>query len=104
MRHHAQDSIDRQMQQDIRNYRHHDWHHQRVPIARPRAIHDPSEWRIERVCNSNNKLNKTRAAVRRQQRQQKSHRQQRVYHIKNVVDDLGNARSAAASLYFALSR
>ena len=64
MRQHSQDSIDGQVQQEIRDYRDDDRHHQRVPLIRARAGNDSSKRKVERIRHGDNKLNETGGAAR----------------------------------------
>ena len=64
MRQHAQDSIDRQMQQEISDYRDDDRHHQRVALIGARAGNDSSKRKVERIRHRHDKLNETRGAAR----------------------------------------
>ena len=62
MRQHAEQSIDRQMQQHVNDDGNHERQHQRVSIAGAGAGDDSSKWLVERIRHCDNELYKPGAA------------------------------------------
>ena len=90
MRQHSQQSVDREMQQDVSDYRDDDRQQQSMSIFGAGNVNYASKRSVERIRHRHNKLNEAGAAVRRHQGKQKPHSQQRVDHVEDVINDLRN--------------
>src|SRR5688572_2802357 len=88
MREHSQQAVDAEMKQHVRDYRNDNRQHQRVSAISLRTRDNSTKRRIKRIADRDHKPHKTCAASSRHQRQQKSHREQRVDYVENVINDL----------------
>ena len=59
----SQESVDSNMQDDIGDYRHHNWQQQCMSLLRAGAVNDAFERCVEGIGNGDDKLNKARGAV-----------------------------------------
>ena len=84
----SQQSIDRQVQQNIGDDRDDDRKHQRMSVLSSRTGDNSSERSVKRIRDRDDELNKPGATARRQQRQQKPQSEQRVDQKENVIDYL----------------
>ena len=88
MRRHPQKSVDRKVQQYVRDHRDYDRQQESVTLISLGTRHYPPKRSVERVRHRDDKLHEARSAARRHQSQQKPHPQQRVNHIEDVIDYL----------------
>ncbi len=91
------------MKQRVRDYRNYDGKQQRVPAIGARTRDNATKRLVKRTADRNDKLHKPGGAASREQRQKKSHSEQRVDYPENVIDDLRYARERSRTFNFALS-
>ena len=92
MREQSQQTVYRQVQQDVNDDGDDDWQQQRVSLICARAGNNTSERTIEGIGYCNDKLHEPGRAPRGHQGKQKSQAKQGVKNEKQVVDDLRNTR------------
>jgi hypothetical protein len=98
-----QQTVNRQVQQDINDDR--DYHRQqkRMSFLRSRAGDNSAKGFVKRIRDRHDELNESSGTARGKERQQKPQAQQGVEHKEKVVDYLRNASQSARAFYFVLS-
>ena len=102
MREYSQQPVNGEMQNYVSNNRNHDREQQSMSLVGAGTRYYASEWLVKRVGDGDDKLNESGAAAGRQQCQQKSHSEQCVEYIEDVVNHLGNTRHTTGAFYLAL--
>ena len=95
MREHAQQTNYQQVRQDVSNDRYNNGQQQSVALIRARTGDYTAKRSIKWIADRNYELYKPCSAARGKQSQQKSHSEQRVDYVKDVIDYLGNASQPA---------
>src|ERR1044071_2957583 len=93
----AQDSVDSQVQQNIRNYRYQDRQRQPETLCCGGRRYDAAKRREERLSHGVDEFHEAGRLSRSQKVQEESHRQEPVNYIEDVINDLRNpGRTAPA--------
>ena len=103
MREHSQQSVNGEMQKRVRDYRYNYRKEQGVATVCARTRDNPAKRHVKRVADGDDKLYEPGAAPCRQQGQQKTHSEQRIDYVENVIYDLRNSRQPARALDFTFS-
>src|SRR6185369_2416510 len=99
---HPQKSVDEHMREHVRDYRHYDGQQQGVPAVRAWARNDPTKRFVKRTARRNYESHKAGSAARGHQCEKKSHSEQGVDYVENVIDNLRDSREPSRTLHFAL--
>src|SRR5258708_33536691 len=98
VRQQPQQSIDSQMQYQVRDDGDDNRHHQGVPAASARTGDDTAKRHVERIARRYYELHKRGSATSSEQSQQEAQPEQSVNDKEDIIDNLRDARQASRAL------